>query len=59
MKMKKLKIFLEWKIMSVSEMVDSFGSLGFQAIELSEAVKVALKMKRTNAKIFLTFTQIL
>ncbi len=54
--MKKVKDFFWKENMSVSEMVDSFGSLGFQAIELSEAVKVALKMKRTNAKIFLTFT---
>jgi len=54
--MKKVKDFL-WKYgMSVEEIVDSFGSLGYQAIELGEAAKVVLKMKRSGAKIFLTFT---
>jgi len=42
--------------MTVEEMVDSFGSLGYQAVELSEAAKVVMKMKRSGAKIFLTFT---
>ncbi len=42
--------------MTVEELVDSFGNLGYQAIELNEATKVVLKMKRTNTKIFLTFT---
>jgi len=54
--MKKVKDFL-WKYgMSVEEIVDSFGSLGYQAIELEESAKVVLKMKRSGAKIFLTFT---
>lgn len=42
--------------MSVEELVDSFNSLGFQAIELAEASKVIVNMKKNNAKIFLTFT---
>jgi len=42
--------------MTIKECVDSFDSLGFQAAELSEAVKVILKMKRSKAKVFLTFT---
>ena len=42
--------------MTVEEMVGSFGNLGYQAIELAEAEKVILKMKRSGAKIFLTFT---
>ncbi len=42
--------------MTIKECVDSFDSLGFQAAELSEAVKVVLKMKRSKAKVFLTFT---
>ena len=54
--MKKVKDFLWKPSMNVSELVDSFGSLGFQAVELSESVKVILKMKRSGAKIFLTFT---
>jgi len=54
--MKKVKDFL-WKPgMTIKECVDSFDSLGFQAAELSEAVKVVLKMKRSKAKVFLTFT---
>ena len=42
--------------MTVEEMVDSFGNLGYQAIELNEATKVVLKMKRSGSKVFLTFT---
>lgn len=42
--------------MTTEEMVDSFGNLGYQAIELNEAGKIFLKMKRENCKIFLTFT---
>ena len=54
--MKKVKDFF-WKPgMSVEECVDSFDSLGYQAIELSEAVNVILKMKHSRAKVFLTFT---
>lgn len=54
--MRKVKDFL-WKPgMSVEEIVDAFGNLGYQSIELAEAVKVALKMKRSGAKVFLTFT---
>lgn len=54
--MKKVKDFFWHEGMKVEELVDSFDSLGYQAIELSEAVKVVLKMKKTGAKIFLTFT---
>ena len=54
--MKKVKDFIWKPNMSVKECVNSFDSLGFQAAELSEAVKVVLKMKRSNSKIFLTFT---
>ncbi len=54
--MKKVKDFFWHENMAVEELVDSFDSLGFQAIELSEAAKVILKMKKANAKIFLTFT---
>ncbi len=54
--MRKVKDFAWKPDMTVEELVDSFGNLGYQAIELSEAAEVALKMKRSNAKIFLTFT---
>ena len=42
--------------MSVEDLLDSYGSLGFQAVELNQAVDVILKMKRSKSKIFLTFT---
>jgi len=42
--------------MTLDECVDAFGNVGFQAAELNEAVKVAMKMKRAKAKTFLTFT---
>ena len=54
--MKKVRDFLWKPNMLVEECVESFGSLGYQAIELNEAVRVVLKMKRSGAKIFLTFT---
>ncbi len=54
--MKKVKDFNWHNDMKVSEIMGSFGSLGYQAIELAEAEKVILKMKRGGAKIFLTFT---
>ncbi len=55
-KMKKVKDFLWEPNMTVGECIDRFGSIGYQAIELNEAHKVVLKMKRAGAKIFLTFT---
>lgn len=54
--MKKIKDFQYKQDMTVAELVDSFGSLGYQSIELNAAQKVFLKAKRENAKIFLTFT---
>lgn len=54
--MRIVKDFIWHEGMTVSEMVDGFGSLGYQASELREGVDVALKMKRSGAKIFLTFT---
>ncbi|MFH1521498.1 MAG: deoxyhypusine synthase family protein [archaeon] len=54
--MKKVKDFLWQPDMTVEKLVDSFGNLGYQAIELNEATKVVLKMRRSGAKIFLTFT---
>ncbi len=54
--MKTVKDFKYKPNMTTEEMVDAFGNLGYQAIELKEAQKVFLKMKRENTKIFLTFT---
>jgi len=54
--MKAIKDFL-WKPgMTLDECVDSFGNLGYQAVELNEAVRVVMKMKRAKARVFLTFT---
>jgi len=54
--MKTVKDFKYTPDMTVTELVDSFGSLGYQSIELNAAQQVLLKAKRENAKIFLTFT---
>lgn len=54
--MKKVKDFLWKPKMSINELVDNFGNIGYQATELKEAEEVILKMKRENAKIILTFT---
>ena len=54
--MKKIKDFVWHEGITVSELVGSFDSLGYQAIELAEAAKVVLKMKRGGTKVFLTFT---
>ncbi len=54
--MKTVKDFL-WKPgMTVRELVDDFGSLGYQSIELNKASDVVMKMKQEGAKIYLTFT---
>lgn len=54
--MRKVKDFL-WKHgMTIEEMVDKFGSLGFQSLELYEASEVIINMKKSGAKIFLAFT---
>ena len=54
--MRKVNDFL-WKPgMNVEDVVDGFGNLGFQAIELNAARDVVLKMKRSGVKTFLTFT---
>ena len=42
--------------MNVSELVNSLGQVGFQSVELAKAKDVIVKMKKDNAKIFLTFT---
>ncbi len=54
--MKTIKDFQWKKGIKVEELVDSFGSVGFQSIELNKAVDVVIKMKKDGAKIFLTFT---
>ena len=48
---------LRWmKGMNVVDFVDRLGEVGFQSVELKRAADVFVKMKKNNAKIFLTFT---
>jgi len=42
--------------LTVKDLVDKYESIGFQSIELKKASEVIVKMKKDNAKIFLTFT---
>ena len=44
------------KGMNVKDLVNSFSNLGFQSVELKKAADVIVKMKKNNAKVFLTFT---
>jgi len=44
------------KGMNVKDLVNSFNNLGFQSVELKKAADVIVKMKKNNAKVFLTFT---
>ena len=54
--MKIVKDFL-WKPgITVRQLVDDFGSLGYQSIELNKASDVVMKMKQEGCKIYLTFT---
>ena len=47
----------KWKKgMKVKDLVSSYQNLGYQSIELNKASEVIIKMKKDNAKIFLTFT---
>lgn len=48
---------LKWeKGMLVNDLVKQMGSCGFQGIELKKAADVVIKMKKSGAKIYLTFT---
>ena len=42
--------------MKVSDLVDRFGQVGYQSIELNKCATAIVKMKKAGAKIFLTFT---
>ncbi len=47
----------KWKNgIKVNELMESFGSLGYQSVELKRASEVIVRMKKDSAKIFLTFT---
>jgi deoxyhypusine synthase len=41
---------------SIRKLLDSFATMGIQATELSKGIKIARKMIKEKAKIFLTFT---
>ena len=48
---------IKWeKGMTVHDFVCRMGNVGFQSIELLRATETIVKMKKNNAKIFLTFT---
>ncbi|MBT4334330.1 deoxyhypusine synthase family protein [archaeon] len=54
--MKFVKDFT-WKPgMNVNTLVGNMGNIGFQSIELNNAVESIVKMKKDGAKIYLTFT---
>ena len=40
----------------VRDLVSQYGEVGFQSVELQRAAEVFIKMKKNNAKIYLTFT---
>jgi len=42
--------------MTVKDLVDNYQRIGYQSIELNNASEVIIKMKKNNAKIYLTFT---
>lgn len=50
------KDFLWKENMSLSELVKSYGNIGFQSYELKRAADLIVKMKKENAKIYLSFT---
>ncbi|MFA5382815.1 MAG: deoxyhypusine synthase [Candidatus Micrarchaeia archaeon] len=48
---------IKWKKgIKVNELVEQMGSTGFQGVELKKAAEVIIKMKKSGAKIYLTFT---
>jgi deoxyhypusine synthase len=54
--MKTVKDFTWKKGISVEEFVNSLSSVGFQSINIKMASEIILKMKKSGAKIFLTFS---
>jgi deoxyhypusine synthase len=56
MTMSKVKDFTWKKGITVKELVENLGQVGYQSVELKRASDVIVKMKKNNAKIFLTFT---
>jgi len=54
--MKYTKDLLWNKEMKVSDLVEQYGSIGFQSAELSRASELIKKMKKEGAKVYLSFT---
>ena len=54
--MQTTKDFKWEKGLTVADLVNKYGNLGFQSIELEKASKTIVKMKKAGAKIYLTFT---
>ncbi|MBN2367906.1 deoxyhypusine synthase family protein [Candidatus Woesearchaeota archaeon] len=54
--MKKVKDLRWKKRISVNELVEGLGNVGFQSSEMKKAVDVILKMKKSGAKVFFTYT---
>ncbi|MGB9748918.1 MAG: deoxyhypusine synthase [Candidatus Woesearchaeota archaeon] len=54
--MKVVKDFIWKNGMSVEEFVNSLSSVGFQSINIKRASEIILSMKKSGAKIFLTFS---
>ena len=47
----------QWKKdITVKELIQQYGQVGFQSVELAKAADVFVKMKKNSAKVFLTFT---
>jgi len=51
-----IKDFKWAKGMQVNDFVNQLGSVGFQSIELKRAADLIVKIKKNNARTFLTFT---
>ncbi len=54
--LEKVKGFDIYKIKNAKDFVSQFENVGFQSTHLGKAIKIIKKMKKENAKIFLTFT---
>ena len=52
----KIKDFTWKEGITVKDLVQSYGQIGYQSVELAKAADVFVKMKKNNAKIYLTFT---
>jgi deoxyhypusine synthase len=54
--MEYTKDFLWKKNLTVSELIESYGKIGFQSYELKKASDLLIKMKKEGAKIYFSFT---